>query len=131
MRKNVVITIIIILVIAVICGLTCFYLISSHNNDNNANNTTDSINVSEIKNVSEDVEQASTSQDPHPDWVCEGSTWYSKKIGDGEYALFSKDDGHLLGTGDMPDRHGYHGESYVNQYQSTVKYRSNGEYYND
>lgn len=36
MKKNVIITIIIILVIAVVCGLTCFYLISSHNNDNEA-----------------------------------------------------------------------------------------------
>lgn len=92
------------------------------NNEFKPSNSTSTL---EIK---EKVIQQSYS-DPHPDWVCEGDTWYSVKIGEGDYALYDKESGKMIGTGDMPDRHGYHGEEYVKQYSSSVKYRSNGEYY--
>lgn len=83
MKKNVIITIIIILVIAVVCGLTCFYLISSHNNDNEANNTTNIANVSEIKNVTEDVSEEDTGNSD-------------------QYYDPSRDDSHRYATEDNP-----------------------------
>ena len=51
-------------------------------------------------------------------------------MGEG-YVLYDKASGRPIGSGDMPDRHGYHSQDYINTYGSTVKYRSNGEYYDD
>ena len=71
-----------------------------------------------------------TYQDPHSDWVCEGDTWYSKQDSDGEgYVLYDKSTGRAIGSGDMPDRNGYHSQNYIDKESSSVKYRSNGEYY--
>ena len=154
MDNKVIIALIIVVACCAIGGLIYAGSVGtqSDNNDtvNNTTNTTNTTNETNITNeTNETVSQSQESQnkqhssdssasksssqetyqDPHSDWVCEGDTWYSKKIGDGSYALYDKSSGHMIGTGDMPDRHGYHGQEYVDKYSSTVKYRSNGEYY--
>lgn len=45
------------------------------------------------------------------------------------YGLYDKESVRLLGTEYMPDRHGYHSPEYLEDQSSTVKYRSDGEYY--
>ena len=135
-RKILVLSIITIAIVA--CGcLTAVYLVTGEHNDNKADDINESNEMNKTANITEDyvsesvVEESSTYEDPHSDWVCEGDSWYSVQIGDGDYAMYDKSSGKLLGTGDMPDRHGYHDPQYVEQYKSSVKYRSNGEYYND
>ena len=91
-----------------------------------SNNTT----TLEVKEKVEATQQSSSSNsDSHSDWVCEGDTWYSKELSNGHYALYDKSTGRMIGTGDMPDRHGYHDSNYIKEQSSSVKYRKNGEYY--
>ncbi len=140
MNKN---TLIIASLIVIICCLVAglIYTVSltnqSHNNatlnNTNTNNTTNTTNETvSVQQISEEntKQSSSKSSDPHPDWVCEGDTWYSKQDSDGEgYVLYDKSTGRAIGSGDMPDRHGYHSQNYIDKESSTVKYRSNGEYY--
>ena len=146
MNKN---TLIIAGLIVIICCLVAglIYTVSltnqSHNNatlnNTNTNNTTNTTNdttsvqqISKENNANTKKSSSSKSSDPHPDWVCEGDTWYSKQDSDGEgYVLYDKSTGRAIGSGDMPDRHGYHSQNYIDKESSTVKYRSNGEYYED
>ena len=144
MNKN---TLIIASLIVIICCLVAglIYTVSltnqSHNNatlnNTNTNNTTNTTNetvsvqqISKENNANTKKSSSSKSSDSHPDWVCEGDTWYSKQDSDGEgYVLYDKSTGRAIGSGDMPDRHGYHSQNYIDKESSTVKYRSNGEYY--
>ena len=36
------------------------------------------------------------------------------------YVLYDKASGRPIGSGDMPDRHGYHSQNYIDMYSSTV-----------
>lgn len=83
------------------------------------------------KEVPKEVQASNSNSDPHPDWVCEGDTWYSKEIAPGYYEMYDKSTGRLIGNGDMPDRHGFHGDGYAEMYGHTVKYRKDGQYYYD
>ncbi len=96
---------------------------------NNTTNLTNSTNATVVEESSQSYESSSQYQDPHPDWVCEGDSWYSVELSEGHYGIYDKESGRLLGTGDMPDRHGYHSPEYLEDQSSTVKYRSDGEYY--
>lgn len=132
---------IIICVIVIICLASCLaYVVSTNISDNEnaaGNNTTSSVNITNnttnvsANSISQDNYDSASAeyQDPHPDWVCEGDTWYSVQMDNGNYALYDKESGRLIGTGDMPDRHGYHDPAYLEEQSSTVKYRSDGEYY--
>lgn len=133
-------TLIIVLLIIVVCSMiSLIYVVSL---DNNVKNNTAITNTTNLRNITsgnvvasesmsngESKGYSSQSQDPHSDLVCEGDTEYSKQMIDGNYALYDKSSGRMIGTGDMPDRHGYHDQEYVDKYSSTVKYRSDGKYY--
>ena len=155
MDNKVIIALIIVVACCAIGGLIYAGSVGtqSDNNDtvNNTTNTTNIRNTTNITNeTNETVSQSQESQnkhyssdssasksssqktyqDPHSDWVCEGDTWYSKQDSDGEgYVLYDKSTGRAIGSGDMPDRHGYHSQNYIDKESSSVKYRSNGEYY--
>ena len=89
-----------------------------------SNNTT----TLEVKEKVEATQQSSNS-DSHLEWVCEGDTWYRKELSNGHDALYDKATGRMIGTGDMPDRHGYHDSNYIKEQSSSVKYSKNGAYY--
>ena len=87
-RKILVLSIITIAIVA--CGcLTAVYLFTGEHNDNKADDINESNEMNKTANITEDyvsesvVEESSTYEDPHPDWVCEGDSWYSVQIGDG------------------------------------------------
>ncbi|WP_288554030.1 hypothetical protein [uncultured Methanobrevibacter sp.] len=141
-NERTIIAILILIVCCLIGGLIYTVSLSSepvnnttlNNTANITNNTTN--DTADVCQVSDEHESSSSvssqSKDLHSDWVCEGDTWYSKQDSDGKgYVLYDKASGRPIGSGDMPDRHGYHSQNYIDMYSSTVKYRSNGEYYDD
>ena len=152
MDNKVIIALIIVVACCAIGGLIYAGSVGTQSDNNDTvNNTTNTTNTTNITNeTNETVSQSQESQnkqyssdssasksssqktyqDPHSDWVCEGDTWYSKQDSDGEgYVLYDKSTGRAIGSGDMPDRHGYHSQNYIDKESSSVKYRSNGEYY--
>lgn len=142
-NERTIIAILILIVCCLIGGLIYTVSLSNEPANNTTLNNTANIITNNTTNDTADVQPvsdehksyssaSSQSEDPHSDWVCEGDTWYSKQDSDGEgYVLYDKASGRPIGSGDMPDRHGYHSQDYINTYGSTVKYRSNGEYYDD
>lgn len=137
-KKTLIIAGLIVIVCCLVVGL--IYATSLNNQPdtnvtlNTTNTTNDTVSVQQVSRETYENTKSSSSQssDPHSDWVCEGDTWYSKQSSDGEgYVLYDKSTGRAIGSGDMPDRHGYHSQNYIDKESSSIKYRSNGEYYSD
>lgn len=132
-NKSLITILIILIACCIVVGLFCVFSSNTAEENNiilnNTTNLTNSTNATVVEESSQSYESSSQYQDPHPDWVCEGDSWYSVKLSEGHYGIYDKESGRLLGTGDMPDRHGYHSPEYLEDQSSTVKYRSDGEYY--
>lgn len=133
-NKSLITILIILIACCIVVGLFCVFSANTEEDNNmtlnNTTNLTNSTNATIVEESSQSYESSSSQyQDPHPDWVCEGDTWYSVELSEGHYGIYDKESGRLLGTGDMPDRHGYHSPEYLEDQSSTVKYRSDGEYY--
>lgn len=125
MDNKAIIALIIVVVCCAIGGLIYAGSVGtqSDNNDtvNNTTNTTNETNESEVvvqdivsnqepqdNQYSSESSSQESYQDSDSDWAYEGDTWYSKKLDSGNYALYDKSSGQMIGTGDMPDRIGYH-----------------------
>ena len=132
-NKSLITILIILIACCIVVGLFCVFSSNTAEENNmtvnNTTNLTNSTNATVVEESSQSYESSSQYQDPHPDWVCEGDSWYSVELSEGHYGIYDKKSGRLLGTGDMPDRHGYHSPEYLEDQSSTVKYRSDGEYY--
>lgn len=132
-NKSLITILIILIACCIVVGLFCVFSANTEEDNNmtlnNTTNLTNSTNATVVEESSQSYESSSQYQDPHPDWVCEGDSWYSVELSEGHYGIYDKESGRLLGTGDMPDRHGYHSPEYLEDQSSTVKYRSDGEYY--
>ena len=132
-NKSLITILIILIACCIVVGLFCVFSSNTAEENNmtlnNTTNLTNNTNATVVEESSQSYESSSQYQDPHPDWVCEGDSWYSVKLSEGHYGIYDKESGRLLGTGDMPDRHGYHSPEYLEDQSSTVKYRSDGEYY--
>ncbi|MCC9261035.1 MAG: hypothetical protein K8V75_01510 [Methanobrevibacter woesei] len=132
-NKSLITILIILIACCIVVGLFCVFSSNTAEENNmtvnNTTNLTNSTNATVVEESSQSYESSSQYQDPHPDWVCEGDSWYSVELSEGHYGIYDKESGRLLGTGDMPDRHGYHSPEYLEDQSSTVKYRSDGEYY--